>query len=124
MFCTISAVVFAIHGRMLVVFYKAAIATKSEHKLNDLLSIHHQINAAKLHLKNSFTSILLVNCAHIFFSLIFILQNTLHSTFHYEQVALTVWTTIWITEAVVRLYIICQTADAICQSVNDRIVLA
>ena len=69
MFCTASVVVFVITGQVLIIFYKTAASSRLD--IAGLLCVHQQLSAATNHLTICFTPILLTNCAHIFFCLIF-----------------------------------------------------
>ena len=116
MFCTASAVAFVIFGQVLIIFYKAAASSRLN--VVELLSIHHELSIAANHLKTSFYPILLTNCAHIFFSLIFSFNSFFNDIFYSSRtLVVTIWDGAWIMECLFRLWLICNTVDDICQSV-------
>ena len=116
MLCTASAVAFVIFNQVLIRFYKAI--ASSGFNVVELLPIHHELSRATNHLKTSFYPILLTNCAHIFFSLIFSFNSFLNDLFHGSKtLALTIWDGVWIMECLTRLWLICSTVDTIRQSV-------
>jgi len=117
MFSTASSVLFFILGQVLVVFYKHT-AIKSDLRVNELLSIHHQLSVATKHLTNCFTPILLTSCVHIFLSLIFYSQSFLNLVCVYNQLSQTIWDGLWILDCFIRLWLICSTADSIRRSVS------
>jgi len=115
MFCTTSAVVFVILGQVLVIFYKTAASSTLE--LSRLLCVQNDLSAIAVYLNSRFTPILLTNCAHIFFCLIFFVHSFLSFASDMDQLSQTIWDGLWIVEGLVRLWLICSTADAIRDSV-------
>ena len=122
MYCTASAVIFVVLGQVLIVFYKATASSRLD--LTSVLTLHRQIFKAADYLMNCFYPVLLINCAHIFFSLIFASQSFFSDIFNdFKMTGLTVWDGLWIAECLGRLWLICSTADSIRQSVKNRIII-
>lgn len=120
MFCTASVVVFVITGQVLIIFYKTAASSRLD--IAGLLCVHQQLSAATNHLTICFTPILLTNCAHIFFCLIFYSHSFLSFVSDLTQLSQTIWDGLWIFEAFARLWLICSTADAVRKAVIIKLV--
>ena len=121
MFCSASAIAFAIFGQRLVIFYKTASAVPSTCNSARLLHNYYQLSTAANHLKNCFTPILLVNCVHILISFIFNSYSFLNQVCNPKLLSLTIWDGILCVECIVRLWLICNTADSIRQSVSKNL---
>lgn len=116
MFCTASVVAFVIFSQVIILLYKAVASAEST--VTGLLTLHHELSKATDHLKTCFYPILLTNCAHIFFSLIFSFNSFFNDLFNSSQtLVVTIWDGVWIIECLTRLWLICSTVDAIRQSV-------
>jgi hypothetical protein len=116
MICISGTVVYAIFGQLLVIFYKTAVSTQLV--ASELLHVHHQLSIASNHLNNYFAPILFINCIHIFIGIIFNSYAFLNEIANPRLLTVAIWDGILSTEAFIRLWLICNTADAIRQSVR------
>jgi len=120
MFCSASAITFAIFGQLLVIFYKTTSTTSPTRTTSELLRIHYQLRTAGIYLMNCFTPILLVNCVHIFIGCIFNTYAFLIEIGNPKLLTLAIWDGILTSECFFRLWLICNTADSIRQSVRGK----
>ena len=118
----LSVFIFWICGQLIVTFYKdlankvilGAVATR---EFSVFSTLSPRLSASATFLCSQFALILLMNYFHAFACLIFFNYENLKEIRRPEFKVLFIWNVIVATDCVVRLWLICQTADQIRHSV-------
>jgi hypothetical protein len=117
MFCIAAGtVVYAIFGQLLVIFLQDC-SNNTTGGIRNIARSPSSLHSFKS-FKEIFSPILFINCVNIFIEFIFNSYAFLNEMGNPQLLAVAVWDGILSTEAFIRLWLICNTADTIQQSVR------
>ncbi|KAI9553016.1 hypothetical protein GHT06_020903 [Daphnia sinensis] len=125
MILDVSVLIFCTSGELLVIFYrqlaKDVILRPSSKEFFRFSSISTQLSVTTAFLRTQFSTVLLINCIHSSVCLL-LFSDALISELRNPNLKITaVWTSITLVDCLVRLWLICHTADRICNA-NHRCI--
>ncbi|XP_059352516.1 uncharacterized protein LOC132088211 [Daphnia carinata] len=125
MILDVSVVIFCTCGELLVIFYRQlaeeVIVRPSSKEFFRFSSISTQLSGATAFLRTQFSTVLLINCIHSSVCLL-LFSDAFISELRNPNLKITaLWTSITLVDCLVRLWLICHTADKIFNA-NQRCI--
>lgn len=118
LFLDVSVVVFWVCGQIIVTYYEIldddlTSCASAKNEFVRFASISPQLSAAASLLCSQFAFVLLINCFHSFCCLLFFSDGIVGQVRDRDLKVLIIWDVIVIVDCLVRLWLLCQTADQI-----------
>lgn len=119
----ISVVIFWVSGQLVVTLYQQlateiSLDVSPMNEFHRFALLHPQLSLAATFLCKEFALILLINCIHASSCLLFFFDAMMSEMRNIGQEVLVVWDLVTIAGSVVRLWMICHTADRIRHAVS------